>query len=247
MHISQLLKSFIPSQLIEIRRVLIAARAKKAIVEKSQPRTCPICSFNGHFLDHGDPIRKNALCPNCGSLERHRLFWLWLRSKKAGFFKEPVIHFAPEVTISERLRLMFEDYNTADLFDENADIKLNIESIQLPTQSVGTVICFHVLEHVDDRKALFEISRILKEGGYFIVCVPMVHSWKTTYENDKITDPQLRSLHFGRHDHIRVYGLDFKDRLSGAGFSIEEEVIAEGEAVIDYALLGGESFFVCYK
>jgi hypothetical protein len=44
--------------------------------------TCPICG--GHFrklLPFGVKPRPNTLCPRCGSLERHRLLWLYLKDK----------------------------------------------------------------------------------------------------------------------------------------------------------------------
>ena len=125
--------------------------------------------------------------------------------------------------------------------------KLNIEKIDLPSGSFNTIICNHVLEHVSDRQALAEISRILSAEGFFIVSVPIIEGWEHTYENDSIKDPLLRELHFGQSDHARYYGRDFRDRLKDAGFNKIEEVTSEGQNVMDYGLLRGEKFFVCSK
>jgi ubiquinone/menaquinone biosynthesis C-methylase UbiE len=125
-------------------------------------------------------------------------------------------------------------------------LKLNIEKIDLPDQSQGTVICNHVLEHVDDKKALQELFRVLDSDGVLILSVPIIEGWETTYENSEISLPENRELYFGQNDHVRFYGRDFRDRLSEAGFDFLE-VTAEGDDVIKYGLWRGEKFFICKK
>jgi len=209
-------------------------------------RTCPICNFQGGFQETGNPPRTDATCPICGSFERHRLFWLWyLKNPRA--LLPPIIHFAAEVFFAEffKERLDSSNYMTANI-SGNPDIFLNIESINLPNSSVSTVICNHVLEHVNDRKALSEIHRVLSKNGILIVSVPIIEGWEKTYEDSSIQSPEERELHFGQSDHIRYYGRDFRDRLNEAGF-IFDEITAEGPDVISYSLLRGEKFFVCRK
>ncbi len=208
-------------------------------------RSCPICSYQGSFLPFGRPPRIDAQCPHCTSLERHRLFWRWFE-KNQSTLKEPILHFAPEPCLQKKFAQLYKGYQTADLFNK-ADLKLNIEQIDLPTKSIQSIICNHILEHVSDRKALAEIHRVLNNDGIFICSVPLIENWEKTYENDSIQTLKLRELYFGQHDHVRYYGKDFKQRLIDAGFKISQEVIAEGQDVIDYGLLRGESFFVCSK
>jgi len=183
------------------------------------------------------PRRIDARCPSCGSLERHRLFWLWFAREAAGL-AEPILHFAPEKVLAERLARLYARYSTADLFDP-ADLKLDIENIDLPTATIRTVICNHVLEHVSDTKALGEICRVLSEDGRLIASVPIVEGWDQTYEDDSITTPIEREVHFGQFDHVRYYGSDFRDRLRRAGFSRIDEVTAQGRDVVNYGLLRG--------
>jgi SAM-dependent methyltransferase len=163
--------------------------------------------------------------------------------------RTPILHFAPEQVIEKQFRDKFEVgqefYRTADLFI-SADLKIDVEQMAVPSKSFSTVICNHVLEHVDDQKALSELYRILTEDGILIISVPIIEGWNLTYENKAITGPAERDLHFGQPDHMRYYGRDFRDRLSEAGFSCEE-VTAEGEDVVKYALLRGEKFFICKK
>src|SRR5207237_1053959 len=45
-------------------------------------RVCPICSGKSRrFADFGYSTRHDAQCVWCGSLERHRLVWLYLQRK----------------------------------------------------------------------------------------------------------------------------------------------------------------------
>jgi predicted SAM-dependent methyltransferase len=148
--------------------------------------------------------------------------------------------------LRDKFRRLYSKYATADVNNE-ADLTLNIEHIDLPSGSVNTVICNHVLEHVSDRKALAEIFRVLSSKGLLIASVPIVEGWDHTYENDSITSPLEREVHFGQFDHVRYYGRDFRDRLHAAGFTKIDEVTAKGQDVATYGLLRGEKIFVCSK
>jgi hypothetical protein len=232
-----LLQRFVPNRVKYLRGLWARTRPL-------HPRECPICGFTGPFLDCCTPPRIDARCPRCGSLERHRLFWLWYRGEKEKL-PQPILHFAAEPVLAKRFKETYSDYTTADLF-RPADRKLNIENIELADNSVGTVICNHILEHVDDRKALKEIHRILIPSGLLVASVPIVEGWAHTYEDGSILDPHLRELHFGQRDHVRFYGRDLRDRFAEAGFTVEE-VTAEGADVIRYGLTRGEKVFLCAK
>jgi len=43
---------------------------------------------------------------------------------------------------------------------------------------------------------------------------------QNTLEDFSITDPKERERVFGQNDHVRIYGLDKKDRLEAAGFTV---------------------------
>jgi len=237
-HVKSILKHVLP------RPFLNFYYAYNAIIAL-YPRTCPICGYTGYFTNFGSPPRADARCPKCSSFERHRLFWLWFKKNQMQI-KEPILHFAPEAILQQKFREYFTNYKTADAFN-SADYRIHIENIPFPTASIATVICNHVLEHVaDDMKALREIYRILLDDGRFIVSVPIIEGWERTYENQDITDPILRTVHFGRFDHVRYYGRDFRDRLKNAGF-VFDEIAADGETVVRHGLLRGEKLFICRK
>ncbi|MDA2918280.1 class I SAM-dependent methyltransferase [Desulfobacterota bacterium AH_259_B03_O07] len=83
------------------------------------------------------------------------------------------------------------------------------------------ILCFYVLEHVeDDRKAMKELFRVLKPGGWAILQVPIFQDRAATFEDPSIISPEERESVFGKKDHVRIYGLDFKDRLECSGFKV---------------------------
>jgi SAM-dependent methyltransferase len=206
-------------------------------------RHCPICGFNGWFVSFGIPLRSDALCPGCGSLERHRLFWCWLGVYGPTQLGDSVLHFAPEATLERRLRPLFPTYMSADMRGAT-DLSVNIERLALKNSSFSSVVCNHVLEHVNDRLALAELSRVLMPGGHLICSVPLVASWRQTYESDLHVTAAERELHFGQKDHVRYYGSDFIQRVSAAGFELVCEYQGSPDDCAKYSLVRGERLFV---
>lgn len=191
---------------------------------------CCICGkhFN-RLMNYGYvTVRKNALCPSCLSLERHRMMWYYL-SNETDFFKSKikVLHVAPESPFIKRFDKIVSsnhgEYITADLESPLAKVKMNVEEIPFTDNYFDVIICNHVLEHVtDDQKALKEIYRTLKRGGTAILLSPIDYSREFSYEDPTITDENQRLKHFGQKDHLRIYGRDYPSKLSAAGFSVKE-------------------------
>jgi len=178
------------------------------------------------FLPYGyNKIRKNALSPSTFSLERHRLLWLYLQNETDFFEKKmKVLHFAPEAAFLKKFKKLKNiSYDTIDLDSPLADIKADICNLPIKNGSYDFILCNHVLEHiVDDEKAMKELFRVLKKGGTGIFQVPLNMSYKQTYEDFTITDPKERNKAFGQYDHVRVYGMDFFERLKNVGFKVEK-------------------------
>lgn len=224
----RLLLRFVPRPLL-IRFSLVVNRVV-AFFLKGDNVECPICGGRyRRFLPYGytpATSRKNALCPGCLSLERHRLLWLFLK-ENTKFFQDSkrVLHIAPEQCFYKRFRALPNmDYTTADLESPIADVHFDVQHIPYDDNSFDVVICNHVMEHVeDDGKALSEIYRVLKHNGMAIVQVPQDLNMETTYEDPSITDPREREKHFLQKDHVRLYGRDYAQRLGTAGFKVSEE------------------------
>jgi len=211
------------------------------------PRICPLCGYQGAFSAFGQPPRYDARCGGCSSLERHRLFALWMDREDPFGPTHRVLHFAPEVQVSARIRAAVGTYDTADLSGRRpVTHRINIEDTGLPDAAYDRIICSHVLEHVDDARALAEMFRMLAPGGIAILMTPIVEGWAKTYENPAITLPSERLVHFGQSDHVRVYGRDFRDRIRAAGFSLTEFTAVEPD-VLTYGLWRGETLFIATR
>lgn len=169
--------------------------------------------------------RDNVLSPGTYSLERHRLMWLYLKNETDFFTKSAkVLHIAPEQSFIKRFRkLNHLDYLTSDLESPLADVKADICDLPFEDNSFDIVFCNHVLEHIpDDAKAMSELYRVMKPGGWGIFQVPISYQREVTYEDPTVTSKEERKEKFGQYDHVRVYGLDYYNRLEKAGFIVEK-------------------------
>ena len=178
------------------------------------------------FLPYGyEAPRENVLSPSTLSLERHRLLWLYLENE-TNFFTAPlkVLHFAPEQAFYKRFRKLNNlDYTTTDLDSPLADVKADICDLPFEDNSYDVVLCNHVLEHIpEDTKAMQELFRILKPGGWGVFQIPQDLSRETTFEDNSITDKKERAKIFGQYDHVRIYGRDYFEKLRTIGFNVTE-------------------------
>lgn len=188
-------------------------------------RYCPICeNHSDAFKPFGYNPREDALCPNCGSLERHRLSWLVIKDKlkQINLENKNMLHIAPEKVFMEKFNDLFgENYLTADLYNTSAKIKMDITNIEYLDESFDYIYCCHVLEHIqDDKKAMRELNRVLKKDGWAILLVPIMTKGPTE-EDFSINTPEERMKYYGHPDHVRNYGCDYKERLEDNGWKVE--------------------------
>ena len=214
-------------------------------------RICPVCgSTSCRFETFGIVPRKDALCIHCKALERHRLVWLFLQRKTDFFDGKPkqMLHVAPERCFESRFKEQIgAGYLTADLHRRSAMVEMDITDIQYPDQSFDIVFCSHVLEHVpDDRQAMSEFHRVLKESGWAILLVPIMSN--KTFEDPSIIEPEERLKAFGQKDHVRKYGPDYIDRLREAGFAVEVARagdLADGDEIVTMGLTRASGEVYC--
>lgn len=224
---------------------------------------CPICGATQSEFAPFKESRPNAWCLTCGSLERHRLLWLYLQ-RETDFWDEHkplrLLHFAPPVfTYSAFSEADHIDYYPVDLFPEKYNhrgstriLKADITDLPFEDDFFDVVLCYHVLEHVvDDRKAMEELFRVMrKETGWGIFQVPIDYDRETTYEDFSITDPDEREIAFGQFDHVRWYGRDYIERLESVGFDVTEDAFVQDLPEVDrryYGLDEVELLNVCRK
>lgn len=215
---------------------------------------CPICKGEfDKFLNFGPLQRSNALCPRCGSLERHRSLWLYLENR-TNFFtdKSKVLHFAPEKMLQQKFKTMHNiEYISADLNSSLADLKTDITNIKCEDNSFDVIFCYHVLEHIpDDRKAMQELLRVMKNTGWAIIMVPIRLDFEKTFEDPNVTTPEERFKIYGQADHVRIYGRDFKEKLTKAGFNVKVDDYPSSftsREAKKYGLLKHEHIYFCTK
>ena len=252
MSLKSTLKKFIPERYHSlIQRIYFNLRSLWYIGNRF---ICPYC--NGHFrkfLPFGVKPRPNALCPRCGSLERHRLLWLYLKDR-TNFFRDSlkVLDIAPMGSFQQKCKDISNlDYISADISSPIAIIKMDITNINLPDNEFDCIICYHVLEHIlDDEKAMRELFRVLKPGGWAILQSPVDHKRDKTFEDPNIVSPNQRERVFGQKDHVRIYGRDYKDRLEKAGFTVKPDNYSRelGNNIIKkYGLMKDETIYFCTK
>jgi SAM-dependent methyltransferase len=213
-----------------VERYADAARRRLArLLYRGDDVECPCCGrrFRAFAPDWNRPA---AICPGCGSHERHRALALYLRERtNLGERPRRMLHFAPEHALDQVLApLAGLERVTADLEPGAAELQIDITRIALDDASFDAIICSHVLEHVeDDRRAMGELVRVLRPGGWALILVPVDIERDATLEDPAVTTPEQRAAAYWQSDHVRLYSLDIADRLAGAGFSVTVERLAD--------------------
>lgn len=203
----------------------ISLRKAKAFFLSGNNFYCPCCGKSARrFLEKGNGIevRNNAVCPHCGSLERSRLLYLYLKDKTNIFLNDPsILHFAPE----DALKVHFAanpNYTDADLNPNLASHQMDITDIRFPDNHFDFIICSHVLGHVpNERKALHELYRVLKSGGSLFLMSLMDPDAQLTVENPEFNTPEKKLRHYGEKDLERLYGNDFSERIAADDVTVE--------------------------
>ncbi len=206
------------------------------------------------FLPYGyGTQRSNVLSPSTLSLERHRLLWLYLKNETPFFEKKlKVLHIAPEQAFYSRFKKMENlTYTTCDLHSPLADVKADICNLPFNDNLFDVILCNHVLEHItDDTKAMEELYRVLKPGGFAILQVPLDKNREVTFEDNSITDKKERARIFGQYDHVRIYGKDYFSKLESIGFKVLQvnyTATLSKEQILRYCLAEGEIIPVVKK
>lgn len=217
-----------------------------------EPRECNFCGHEGLFHSVDLPPIFDDMCPRCHSISRHRLVGLALQRRPELGSSGRVMHFAPqsEHELAKILKQRASRYETADINGEHCDLELDLESLDLPDNSLALCVLNHVLEHVRrDRLAIAELYRCLLPGGAAVITVPIIEAWPETYECERIAEHGSdwdRHLHFCNPGHVRMYGADLRRRIMEAGFELET-FTATPDDVIRYSLERGETVFIATK
>jgi ubiquinone/menaquinone biosynthesis C-methylase UbiE len=217
-------KSFLPDNFIYKHEMKL--RGIYYLFFRGKKYHCNICN---HSLRKFIPVFDgDSLCPRCGSLSRNRRLYDVLQKD---YLKNEitVLDFSPSRNLyhllkrNENIKYISTDYAGEFLSDQHYDIT----GIDLPDQCIDLIICYHILEHIDDDgKAMSELHRILKINGSCILQTPFKEG--DIYEDSSIQNPEERLKQFGQSDHVRIYSVtELKNRLSISGFQVEVREFTE--------------------
>lgn len=218
-----------------------------AFLYKGSKYHCPICGnayrkmLPGGFENEvfkkykiiGAGRRENAVCPRCFSTDRDRLVFLYFRDFTDVFEKKyTVLHIAPEGSLRAFFLNRTSTNYTAGFKNPQAyrgyyydQVKqhIDITATEFPDNHYDVIICNHVLEHIeDDLKAMREIFRIMKPEGFGILQVPIAMELNHSIEGLPAPTPADRLRLYGQEDHVRIYGLDYFERLQSVGFKVNQ-------------------------
>ncbi len=214
--VKRLAKRWLPKQMLLQNEFFL--RKIMAIKYRGSKFGCNICESKlGNFirLENGE-----TLCPACGSLPRNRRLWEVLIGQD--LLHGNVLDFSPSRCLARKMREQKRiRYTSSDFVGEfQAEKSHDITAIAEPDAEFDLVLCYHVLEHVDnDRQAMRELHRVLKPDGKALIQTPFKDG--DIYEDASITSPERRLKHFGQADHVRVYSANgLAERLKEAGFQV---------------------------
>lgn len=231
--------------------LLSLLKKNRDIPSQDRPFYCPVCEEKvGGFVrlpyfydDEMDKYgfvfspfqfetlnRRAYSCPNCSTSDRNRLYTIYLKKKFEELAKTgntyKLLDIAPDVGLSTRvLKQSFINYRSADMYMENVDDKADITKLDLyEDERFDIIICSHVLEHVDnDRKAISELYRVMKRGGFGIIMVPIMLTLEDDLENPDYNTLELRWRYYGQDDHVRMYSKKgFLRKLEEGGFKVNQ-------------------------
>lgn len=168
--------------------------------------------------------RPNGGCPYCGSSDRSRLLRLYLEKQLSGISeKKEFLHISPDDILARWLSQRSEiNYSCGSLYPEDFSefdaFRLDVSKIDLPDNKFDIILCNHVLQQVPEHiKALNELSRILKPGGWAIIQAPVARKLDAMDEDLTINDPREKRQRFGSTLHCRIYGRDYAALLQANG------------------------------
>ncbi len=204
---------------------------------------CNICETKLNtfvILKHGD-----LLCPSCGSRSRTRRLYSILSNMN---LKGSLLHFSPSNSIYSKLneRTSLNYYSTDFSGEFNSDYNFNITDISIKDDYFETILCFHILEHIeDDISAMKELYRVLKSDGLCLIQTPYKEG--DIYEDSSLTSEKERTKAFGQKDHLRIYSVKgLTKRLESVGFLVEP-IAFKNESTNHYNGFKEETVLFCKK
>lgn len=200
----------------------------------------------------GGGRRKDALCPCCGSLDRTRwTYWVLQHATDLFDARCNVLHIAPEKQIRTKIETNVQcDYYPGDIEKSPGIHRVDVTHMQFADKVMDYIIINHVLEHIpDEEKAISEIKRVLKDNGKIILSFPVSLDRKT-FEDCSIVTAEDRMKYYGQEDHVRLYGMDYKERIEQYGLAVKvfspKDHLTQ-QKIEKYGLIPDDVLLICEK
>ena len=174
---------------------------------------CVLCGWRGEQFP-GPPHSEAAQCPRCLAVGRDRFIYLCLYQRVQPTRRLRLLETSPRLgdhyrnTMARRVRYLASDY---DERAHKASVKLDLQQLELPDDSIDVLLTAHVLEHVPDTDAaLSEIFRVLRPGGRMLLQVPVGQA--------ATAPPPEPEFHGDNTPVFWRFGMDLTERLRKHGF-----------------------------
>lgn len=196
--------------------------------------------------------RRKGGCPICGSYDRDRWQYYVIKNYTELLYKEcNVLHFAPEKMIVGKIKENTKClYYTADIQSGRADYVVDITNIQFGDKVFNYIIANHIFEHIlDEKKAISELKRCLKDDGIIILSFPICMENDTLEDVNYISEEE-KVRYYGQKDHVRLYGRDYKNRFESYGLIIEcftPNKLLDKQTVIENGFIEDDVILLCKK
>lgn len=191
-----------------------------ARLRKFEPRGVAWSPEVKHRLINGG--LRDTTCPQCGSYDRERILYAFLKGRPELFRGKRILHVAHDDNIAALVAPESAEHVTGDKLLAHYGAFLDICALDFPDGSFDLVICNHVLEHVEnDAVAMRELLRVTAPGGKAILQVPWCDDLDTTIDDGPLASDEERLIAYGQIDHVRVFGKDYPDRLRATGWLVE--------------------------
>lgn len=236
-----ILKKIFPQKFIFKNELLL--RKSLYLFYKGKNCECNVC---GSKLEKFEKLENgNLLCPICGSLPRsRRLYKIISEQYLKDNFK--TLDFSPSRSNFRNFKKNTQiKYFATDFEDEFlADYHFDITKIDIQSEYFDVVICYHVLEHIENNEAaIHELYRVTKSNGTVLIQTPFKEG--SIYEDSNIKSPEDREKYFGQRDHVRIYSVEgLKQRLENAGFVAEVFTFEEDSY---FGFSRNEKIIICKK
>ena len=165
----------------------------------------------------------------CKSTDKERLLYTFLKDVEKLELKSDlnILHIAPENNLQLWLESISTNYIAGDAFLQNQHFVGNVQLVDIkktvfPDSHFDYIICNHVICDIkDDKLALSEIYRILRNGGVALLQVPITKVSETV-EYDNVKTKEEREIAYGYGYHERIYNdADYVELLASIGFKVE--------------------------